>query len=140
MEIRTGFTCGAFDLLHPGHLHLLDWAKQHCDYLIVGLHTDPTIDRPTEKDRPVQSVFERWAQLNAVHSVDEIIPYETEHDLRNLLATQPITVRFLGSDYEHRGVTGEDICIARHIDVLYAPRLHDYSSTEMRRRLRGFER
>ena len=89
MEVRIGFTCGAFDLLHPGHLHLLDWAKQHCDYLIVGLHTDPTIDRPTEKDRPVQSVFERWAQLNAVHSVDEIIPYETERDLRNLLATQP---------------------------------------------------
>ena len=72
-----------------------------------------------------------------MHSVDEIIPYETERDLRNLLATQPITVRFLGSDYEHRGVTGEDICIARHIDVLYAPRFHDYSSTEMRRRLRG---
>lgn len=137
MIMTIGFTCGAFDLLHPGHLHLLKWAHHHCDHLIVGLHTDPTIDRPTQKERPVQTVFERWAQLKSVSNVDDIVPYETETDLCNLLATLEIDVRFLGSDYQGRGATGNHICEQRGIKILYAPRLHTFSSTELRSRLRG---
>lgn len=140
MEIRTGFTCGAFDLLHPGHLLLLEWARTRCDRLIVGLHTDPTIDRPTEKERPVQSVFERWLQLRAVRYVDEIIPYDTERDLENLLASLNIQTRFLGDDYAyHKDFTGREIGAKRGINVLYAPRHHLYSSTELRQRIRGVE-
>jgi glycerol-3-phosphate cytidylyltransferase len=106
--------------------------------LIVGLHTDPTIDRLTEKERPVQTVFERWAQLKSVSSVDDVVPYETEADLCNLLATLEIDVRFLGSDYQGCDfITGNHICEQRGIKILYAPRLHTFSSTELRSRLRG---
>lgn len=135
--MTTGFTCGAFDLLHPGHILLLEWARAHCDRLIVGLHTDPTLDRPDEKTRPIQSTFERWLQLRAVRSVDEIIPYDTERDLENLLASLDIQIRFLGDDYTTRKeFTGRAIGVQRGIAVLYAPRLHSYSSTELRNRLR----
>lgn len=133
----TGFTCGAFDLLHPGHILLLNWARTQCDHLIVGLHTNPTLDRPTEKELPVQSVFERWLQLQAVRSVDTIIPYDTERDLENLLASLDIQIRILGEDYiTAKNFTGRDIGQKRGIKVLYAPRLHSYSSTELRNRLR----
>lgn len=131
-----GFTCGAFDLLHPGHLHMLSWAKTHCDYLVVGLHTDPTIDRPNHKHKPVQSTFERWSQLRALTCVDEVIPYDTERDLENLLATIDISVRILGSDYNGRDITGHKICESRKISTIYTPRLHDWSSTELRQRTR----
>lgn len=132
----TGFTCGAFDLLHPGHLHLLEWSRQRCDRLLVGLHTDPTRDRPATKEPPVQTVFERWQQLKAVRFVDEIIPYDTEDDLVNLFATLDIQIRFLGEDYlSTRFFTGQDICRHRGIRIVYAPRKHSYSSTELRQRL-----
>jgi glycerol-3-phosphate cytidylyltransferase len=132
----TGFTCGAFDLLHPGHILLLEWSRAHCDRLIVGLHTNPAIDRPDQKNRPIQSMLERWVQLRAVRYVDEIIPYDTEHDLENLIATLDIQVRFLGDDYAiKRDFTGRDIGTKRGISILYAPRLHSYSSTELRERL-----
>lgn len=134
--MRRGFTCGAFDLLHPGHLHLLEYAKRHCDYLIVGLHTDPSRERLT-KERPAQTTFERWAQLSAVKHVDAIIPYDTEQDLCNLLATLDLQVRFLGSDYQpHQYFTGAEICKARVISVVYVPRLHSFSSSDIRARLR----
>lgn len=134
--MTNGFTCGAFDLLHPGHLHLLEWARNRCDKLIVGLHTDPTIDRPATKESPVQTTFERWQQLKAVRAVDEIIPYDTEEDLINLLAILDIQIRFLGDDYLHvEPFTGQDICQQRNIEILYAPRKHSYSSTKLRRRL-----
>jgi glycerol-3-phosphate cytidylyltransferase len=132
--MKYGFTCGAFDLLHPGHIHLLSEARTMCDVLLVGLHTDPTIDRP-EKNKPVQSTFERYAQLAVVEGIDHIIPYDTENDLLNLLATFPINVRFLGSDYEHRVYTGSAVCEKRDIEIVFIPRLHNWSSSELRGRL-----
>lgn len=134
--MTVGFTCGTFDLLHPGHIFLLDWAKERCDHLIVGLQTDPTIDRPASKHKPVQTMFERWVQLRAVRTVDEIIPYDNEVDLYHLLATININIRFLGQDYATGTLfTGHDICQTRKIEIAYAPRLHSYSSTDLRTRL-----
>jgi glycerol-3-phosphate cytidylyltransferase len=131
-----GFTCGAFDLLHSGHLHLFEQAKKQCDYLIIGLHTNPNIDR-NRKTAPIQTIFERWSQLNAVKYVDEIIPYDTEHDLKNLLATINLQIRFLGSDYLRvdATVTGKQICYDRNIKIIYIPRLHSFSSSNLRERV-----
>jgi glycerol-3-phosphate cytidylyltransferase len=134
---RNGFTCGAFDLLHPGHVHFIHEARKQCDYLIVGLHTDPTIDRPGSKNKPIQSVFERYLQLDGLSCVDLIVPYDTERDLVNMMATLDIQVRFVGTDYDGKKITGEDICGQRGIEVSYIPRLHDFSSTSLRDRLRS---
>jgi len=131
-----GFTCSAFDLLHPGHIAMLKECKEHCDYLIVGLHTDPSIDRPKEKNKPVQSVYERYAQLRACKYVDEIIPYETEYDLINLLCIENIDIRFVGEEYSDTYLTGQDICEKRNISIIYNSRKHKYSSTELRSRLK----
>jgi glycerol-3-phosphate cytidylyltransferase len=130
-----GFTCSAFDLLHAGHVEMLRECKQYCDYLIVGLQTDPTIDRP-EKNKPVQSIYERYVQLRACRYVDEIIVYETEHDLINLLGIEPIDRRFVGTEYESVYLTGQDVCNRRGIEIIYNSRYHMYSSTELRSRLR----
>lgn len=132
----VGFTCGAFDLLHPGHVHLIKECSKRCDYLIIGLHTDPTIDRPDTKNKPLQSTFERWYQLAALDIAGEIIPYETEQDLLRMLAVLPIQVRFIGSDYIGKPITGEEMCQDRAIDIEYIHRLHDWSSTELRNRLK----
>jgi glycerol-3-phosphate cytidylyltransferase len=105
--------------------------------LIVGLHTDPTIDRPDSKNKPIQSVFERYLQLDGLSFVDLIVPYDTERDLVNMMATLDIQARFVGSDYDGKKITGEDICDQRGIDILYIPRLHDFSSTSLRERLRS---
>jgi glycerol-3-phosphate cytidylyltransferase len=134
---RNGFTCGAFDLLHPGHVHFIHEARKKCDFLIVGLHTDPTIDRPGSKNKPIQSVFERYLQLDGLSCVDLIVPYDTERDLVNMMATLDIQVRFVGTDYNGKKITGEDICSQRGIEVSYIPRLHDFSSTSLRERLRS---
>jgi len=139
MEImKRGFTCGAFDLLHPGHLYLLKYAKQHCDYLIVGLHTNPQHERST-KHRPVQTMFERWSQLTAVKYVNEIIPYDTEEDLYNMLTTINIQTRFLGSDYAGKPeFTGMNLCELLKINIVYVPRYHSFSSSNIRARLEKF--
>jgi glycerol-3-phosphate cytidylyltransferase len=132
-----GFTCSAFDLLHPGHLAMLEECKEYCDHLIVGLHTDPSIDRPGVKNKPVQSTFERYIQLNSCKFVDQIIPYDTEKDLKNLLATIKINIRFIGYEYIDKDYTGKDICFSRGIDIFYnESRLHSFSSSEMRNRLK----
>ncbi len=125
-----GFTCGAFDLLHPGHLFLFEKAKEECDWLIIGLHTDPSIDRPS-KNKPCESVFERWYRLNAVKHVDEIIPYDTEADLYNLLVLQQPHLRFLGEEYAGRGYTGNDL----DIEVSFIARHHGYSSSALRNKI-----
>lgn len=127
--MKVGFTCGAFDLCHAGHVLALAEAKQHCDYLIVGLHTDPTIDRK-EKNRPIQTTFERYVQLKGCAFVDEIVPYDTEHDLLNLLKSHKIDVRFVGGDYIGKDFTGKEL----DIPVVYTTRTHDYSTTELRKR------
>ena len=125
-----GFTCGAFDLLHPGHLFLFEKAKEECDWLIIGLHTDPSIDR-SSKNKPCESVFERWYRLSAVKYVDEIIPYDTEADLYNLLVLQQPDLRFLGEEYAGRGYTGNDL----DIEVSFIARHHDYSSSALRNKI-----
>lgn len=130
-----GFTCSAFDLLHPGHIAMLKECKDNCDYLIVGLHTDPTIDRPGAKNKPVQTVYERFAQLRACKYVDEIIPYETEYDLINLIAIENINIRFVGEEYSDTFLTAQDICDKRGIQIFYNSRKHKYSSSELRSRL-----
>ena len=129
-----GFTCGAFDLLHTGHLAMLKESKQQCDHLIVGLHTDPSKDRP-EKNSPVQSVFERYYQLSACKAVDSIIPYDTELDLENMMGILPINKRFVGADHINDFITGYEIMEKRGIEVIYTCRHHTYSSSELRKRI-----
>jgi len=133
--MKIGFICGAFDLLHPGHVLHIQTVRKQCDYLKVGLHTNPQLERPTSKNAPTQTIFERWTQLRGVEGVDEIIPYDTERDLCNLLATEDIQVRFLGEEHRHTTITADSICRRRGIAVVFIPRLHDFSSTELRKRL-----
>ena len=98
--MKVGITFSAFDLLHAGHIGMLREAAENCDYLIVGLQTDPTIDRPDTKNKPVQTLVERYAQLNALKFIDEIVPYQTEQDLLDILELFQIDVRFLGEEYK----------------------------------------
>jgi len=114
---------------------MLKEAKSQCDYLIVGLQTDPTIDRPKEKNRPVQSIFERFVQLQACKYVDEIVVYATEKDLIDILLSYPINVRILGNEYEHKTFTGRQECIDRGIKFYYNKREHTFSTTELRQRV-----
>ena len=130
----VAFTCSTFDLLHAGHILMLAECKQICDYLIVGLQTDPTIDRPEVKNKPVQSIVERYVQLSAVKFVDEIIVYDTEKDLEDLLMFLPITMRICGEEYKERHLTGRDICDNRGIRTHYNSRTHRFSSSELRQR------
>ena len=133
-DATVGFTCSAFDLLHAGHVAMLRECKQTCNFLIVGLHVDPTVDRPS-KNKPVQSVYERYMQLKGCQYVDAIIPYETEEDLINIMAIEPIDIRFVGVEYKDTYITGQDICEKRGINIMYNERYHMYSSTELRSRL-----
>ena len=130
----VAFTCSTFDLLHAGHILMLAECKQICDYLIVGLQTDPTIDRPDVKNKPVQSIVERYVQLSAVKFVDEIIVYDTEKDLEDMLAFLPITMRICGEEYKDKPFTGRDICDNRGIKTYYNSRTHRFSSSELRQR------
>jgi len=126
----VGFTCSCFDLLHAGHILMLRDAKRHCDELIVGLQTDPTIDRP-EKNKPIQSLEERLIQLEAVRYVDEIFTYDTEEELyKKLLFINP-DVRILGSDYKGKSFTGDDL----DIEIYYHKRNHNYSTTNLREKI-----
>ncbi len=129
MTKRIGFTCSTFDLFHAGHIIMLKEAKEQCEYLIVGLQTDPTIDRP-QKNKPVQSVFERFIQLNACVYVDEVIVYATEKELRDILLSFPIDVRILGEEYSNKSFTGDDIAM----EFYFNTRRHSFSTTELRQR------
>ena len=135
---KIGFTCSTFDLLHAGHVVMLEEAKRHCDYLIVGLQTGPTIDRP-DKNKPIQSVVERQIQLAAVKYVDEIVMYATEQDLEDLLLTLPINVRIIGDEYKTKPFTGKAICKDRGIKMVYNGRDHSFSSTSLRKRVYEIE-
>lgn len=130
----VGFTCSTFDLLHAGHILMLAEAKSVCDYLIVGLQSDPTIDRPGSKNKPVQSIVERYVQLSAVKFVDEIVVYDTEKDLEDLLMFLPITMRVIGEEYEGKEFTGKKICEERGINIFFNSRKHRFSSSELRNR------
>jgi glycerol-3-phosphate cytidylyltransferase len=129
--MKIGFTCSSFDLLHAGHVQMLREAKEHCDYLIVVLQIDPSLDRP-EKNPPIQTIVERYSQLKAVSYVDEIIPYKTEQDLEDILELYTIDVRVLGEEYRDKDFTGKDICRKRDIDLHFNRRDHRFSSTLLR--------
>ena len=132
---RIGITFSTFDMLHAGHIAMLSEAKNHCDYLIAGLQTDPTIDRPTEKNPPVQSIVERQIQLAACRYVDEVVVYQTEEDLVDLLLILPIDVRILGVEYQGLDFTGLDECASRGIELVFNRRDHSFSSSSLRRRV-----
>ena len=127
----VGFTCSTFDLLHAGHILMLAECKQICDYLIVGVQSDPTIDRPDTKNKPVQSIVERYVQLSAVKFVDEIIVYNTEKDLEDMLMFLPINVRIIGEEYKDKDFTGKQICEDRGIKIWFNSRSHRFSSSEL---------
>ena len=130
-----GITFSTFDLFHAGHLAMLSEAKNHCDYLIVGLQTDPTIDRPDSKNPPVQSIVERQIQVSACRFVDEIVVYQTEKDLKDILLTLPVDVRILGVEYADKDFTGRDICYDRAIELVFNSRDHSFSSSNLRERV-----
>ena len=132
---RIGITFSTFDMLHAGHIAMLSEAKNHCDYLIAGLQTDPTIDRPTQKNPPVQSIVERQIQLAACRYVDEVVVYQTEEDLVDLLLILPIDVRILGVEYQGMEFSGRDECVTRGIELIYNGRDHSFSSSSLRRRV-----
>jgi glycerol-3-phosphate cytidylyltransferase len=132
--MKVGFTASAFDLLHAGHVQMLREAKEHCDYLICGLQVDPQIDRP-EKNKPIQTVVERYTQLKAVGYVDEIVPYATEEDLEDILNMYHIDVRILGEEYRDKDFTGKDICRKRGIHLYFNRRDHRFSSSDLRQRV-----
>jgi glycerol-3-phosphate cytidylyltransferase len=131
MSKKVGFTCSCFDLFHAGHIMMLKEAKSVCDYLIVGLQTDPTVDRP-DKNKPIQSIFERFVQLEACKYVDEIVIYATEKELLDILHSYPIDIRIVGDEYKQKDFTGKDL---QHVEIYYNSRKHSFSTTELRGRV-----
>ena len=134
MNKIIGFSASTFDLLHSGHIAMLRQAKSRCNYLICGLQVDPSIDRP-EKNSPVQTLVERYVQLSAVKYVDEIIPYQTEKDLEDILQMFDIDVRILGDEYKEKDFTGKEICRKRGIELFFNKRDHRFSSSGLREKI-----
>jgi glycerol-3-phosphate cytidylyltransferase len=132
---KIGITFSTFDMLHAGHIAMLAEAKNHCDYLICGLQTDPTIDRPDTKNKPVQSIVERQIQLAACRYVDEVVVYQTEQDLIDLLLILPLDVRVLGVEYQDKEFTGKEECYMRNIELIFNGRDHSFSSSSLRKRV-----
>ena len=135
MKSKIGITCSSFDLFHAGHVKMLEEAKEHCDFLIVALQTDPTIDRP-EKNKPKQSIVERYIQVEACKYVDQIVPYTTEKDLEDIFLSFRLDVRIIGEEYKDKHFTAKDICKDRGIEIIYNSRAHDWSSSELRNRIK----
>ena len=138
--LKIGITFSTFDLLHAGHIAMLAEVKNHCDYLICRLQTDPTIDRPNTKNKPIQSIVERQITLSACRFVDEIVVYQTEKDLEDILLTLPIDVRILGIEYKDKEFTGRNICEQRGIEIVYNGRDHSFSSSSLRKRVAEAEK
>lgn len=130
--MKIGITFSAFDLLHAGHIKMLEEAKSKCDYLICGLQTDPTLDRP-EKNHPIQSVVERYIQLKGCKFIDEIVPYATEQDLEDILRSFKIDIRVVGDEYEFKDFTGKEYCDKKGIELYYNKRDHRFSSSGLRK-------
>lgn len=128
--MKVGLVCSSFELLHAGHIIMLKEAKTQCDYLIAALQTDPTVDRPT-KNKPVQTVFERYIQLEGCKYVDQIIPYTTEAELMDILLSYHIDVRIIGEEYQGKHFTGSDL----DIPIYYNKRRHSFSSSDLRKRI-----
>tara|TARA_B100000902_G_scaffold136094_1_gene134384 strand:- start:22518 stop:22931 length:414 start_codon:yes stop_codon:yes gene_type:complete len=132
--LTVGITFSTFDLFHTGHVAMLKEASSKCEHMIVGLQSDPSIDRP-EKNKPIQSVFERYVQLSGCKYVNEIIPYETEKDLEDILLTYNIDKRFIGEEYKTKDFTGKQICVDKGIEIYYNKRQHSFSSSNLRQRI-----
>ena len=132
---KIGFTCSSFDLLHAGHILMLEDARKQCDFLIVGLQTDPTLDRPDTKNKPIQSLRERKIQLEAIRYIDDIYVYDTEDSLIDLLKLVKPDIRILGSDYEGKPFTGDFL----NIPIYYHERNHNYSTTNLRKMIHNRE-
>lgn len=132
---KVGITFSTFDLLHAGHILMLEEAKRSCDWLVVALQSDPTVDRP-EKNKPIQTMYERYIQLKGCRYVDEIVPYTTEEEVRLILESRPFDVRIIGEDYKDTDFTGKDICDERGIRIYYNSRQHHLSSSELRKRIK----
>jgi glycerol-3-phosphate cytidylyltransferase len=131
---RVGFTCSTMDLFHAGHVAMLEEAKRYCDWLIVGIQSDPTLDRKS-KNKPVQSIVERQIQVRGCRFVDEVWVYDTEKDLEDMLNILPINVRILGDEYQGKQFTGLRICQDRGIDIVFNERRHGFSSSGLRARV-----
>jgi glycerol-3-phosphate cytidylyltransferase len=138
--LKVGITFSTFDLFHAGHVAMLAEAKNHCDYLIAAIQTDPTIDRPDSKNPPIQSIVERQIQVSTNRNVDEVVIYQTEKDLEDLLLILPIDVRILGVEYADKEFTGKQICKDRGIEIVYNGRDHSFSSSSLRKRVAESER
>ena len=128
--MEVGITAGSFDLFHSGHVLMLKDAKDQCDYLIVALQTDPTIDRK-EKNKPIQTMYERFVQLDACKYVDKIIPYETEDDLYTLIMNTDVDIRIIGNEYRNEDFTAREV----GLEIYYNARNHQWSTTELRERI-----
>ncbi len=137
--MKTGITFSCFDLFHAGHIKMLEEAKTQCDYLIVGLQVDPTLDRP-EKNKPIQTVVERYIQLKSCKFIDEVVPYATEQDLLDILSSFKINVRIIGEEYKKINFTGKDYCIKKGIELYYNKREHRFSSSGLRKQVYNVER
>ena len=130
----VGITFSSFDLFHSGHVAMLKEAKANCDHLMVGVQTDPTIDRP-EKNKPIQSVFERYVQLEGCKYIDQIVPYATEKEIEDILLTYKIDKRFIGEEYKTKEFTGKQLCVDNDIELYYNKRQHSFSTTNLRTRI-----
>jgi len=133
--MKVGITFSTFDLLHAGHIMMLEEAKTQCDWLVVALQSDPTVDRP-DKNKPIQTMYERYIQLKGCRYVDEVVPYTTEEEVRLILESRQFDVRIIGEDYKNKDFTGKDICDERGIRVYYNSRQHHLSSSELRKRIK----
>ena len=136
--MKTGITFSTFDLFHAGHVKMLEEAKTKCDYLIVGLQLDPSIDRP-EKNKPTQSIIERYVQLKACKFIDEIVPYVTEEDLMDVLSSFKIDIRIIGEEYKEKDFTGKEYCKKKGIEIYYNKREHRFSSSALRKQVSNSE-
>ena len=138
-KYNIGFNCSTFDLFHVGHVTMLKEEKRFCNYLIAAIQTDPTIDRPDTKNKPVQSIYERFCQVSACRYVDEVLVYSTEEELLNIIKTQHIDIRFLGDEYKTKDFTGKQWCLDNRIELHYHLRDHPYSSSALRKRVYSAE-
>ena len=132
--MKVGITFSTFDLFHAGHVKMLEEAKSKCDYLIVGLQLDPSIDRP-KKNKPTQSIIERYVQLRGCKYIDEIIPYVSENDLIDVLSSFKIDLRIIGEEYKDKVFTGKDYCVNNGIEIYYNKREHRFSSSNLRKQV-----
>jgi len=133
--MKIGITFSTFDLLHAGHVKMLEEAKRQCDYLIVGLQLDPSINRP-EKNSPSQTIIERYIQLKGCKHIDEIVPYVSEQDLEDILRSFKLDIRIIGEEYKNKSFTGKDYCKENGIEIYYNKRDHRFSSSGLRKQVK----